>query len=261
MTLSDHPTRLVLGTPVLVVDGGTAVRIIDDRIRRGEPTGVAFLNAHLANVATRESDVADALQRFLVLNDGIGVDLASHILYGKPFPENLNGTDFTSRLLETTEHALRIFLIGGRASVVERAAAVIRQRWPTHFIVGYHHGYFSDNEENGIAATISALAPSLILVAMGNPRQERWIAKHAMKMNTCAMAVGAYFDFLTGEISRAPFWMRRARLEWVYRLFLEPRRMWKRYLIGNFVFLARVVRERICRKYKRSIGVRISGFD
>jgi exopolysaccharide biosynthesis WecB/TagA/CpsF family protein len=245
---SKEVARSILGVPVLVADQRGAAAAIDRRIDRGETTRVCFLNSNLANHASAQPDLAMALQNFLVLNDGVAVDFASYILYRRYFPQNLNGTDFVPFFLENTKHKLRIYLLGASPPVVERAAHIIGVRWPRHSIVGFHHGFLSDQEEGAIVQQIGQLDPDLVLVGMGNPRQELWLAKRIPDVCRCGFGVGALFDFLSGNVPRAPGWIRRARLEWLYRFSLEPSRLWQRYTFDMIAFFGRIVSEASHRK-------------
>ena len=230
----------ILGVRVQSGPVEDVVRHIDTRMDARTETRVAFLNAHLSNVCSGNRSLRTQLDRFLVLNDGVGVDIARRVLYGQPFAENLNGTDFVTAFMDGTQHDLRIFLLGARPDVVERAATQIGLRWSRHRVVGHHHGFLRDTDEGQLHAAIARSRPDVILVGMGNPRQERWIAQNIPALCPCGIAIGAWFDFLTGTVPRAPTWMRRARLEWLYRLGIEPQRLAGRYLIGNARFLARL---------------------
>ena len=213
---------------------------IDCRMLEGEATRVAFLNAHLSNVCSSNRELGEHLGRFLVLNDGVGLNLARRVLYGQPFSENLNGTDFVSAYLDGTAYDLRVFLLGAHIDVIDRTARIFAERWPRHSVVGFHHGFTQEADAGALRGMIAATRPDLILVGMGNPRQEKWIAEHVPGLCGCAMAVGAWFDFIAEAVPRAPSIIRRAHLEWVFRLCIEPRRLARRYLVGNVVFLARL---------------------
>ncbi|MFV0625040.1 WecB/TagA/CpsF family glycosyltransferase [Sphingomonas sp. ac-8] len=204
------------------------------------PLFVAFCNAHTANTAERDPAFAAAIARAVVVNDGAGVDLASTLLFGAPFQENLNGTDLMDRLFEQTEQSLRVFLLGSPPGVAEQAARRLHARFPRHRVVGTAHGFFAEAEVPALLARIRASGADLILVGMGHPRQEIWCAAHYRALGGITIAVGAYLDFLAGEVPRAPRWVRRLRGEWLYRLAQEPRRLWRRYMIGNVVFLGRL---------------------
>lgn len=237
--------RLILGAETRVAKSTSLVATIDGRIADGSHCRLAFLNANLANIISGNRSLQEKLRSFILINDGIGMDIASLLLYGRRFPENLNGTDFTPFFLDTTRHQLRIFLLGSREDVARRAAERLRERWPRHIVVGCESGYFAAHEEAALVERIRAASPDLVLVGMGNPRQEEWIADHLGDVPCTAFAVGALFDFLTDEVPRASGWMRAMRCEWIFRLALEPRRLWRRYLLGNPAFLARVVAQRL----------------
>jgi exopolysaccharide biosynthesis WecB/TagA/CpsF family protein len=233
-----EPLIDILGVPVQSGDPAAVRDHIDDRIARKEPSRVAFLNAHLSNHATLDPELHDNLRSFLVLNDGLGIDLARQVLHGSRFRYNLNGTDFLPYLLSTTRHDLRLYLVGAQDQVVRMAAEAIERHWPRHKVVGFHDGYFDSTQEAPIRSEILETDPNVVLVAMGNPRQELWIAQNIPTLCNCGIGVGAWFDFLTGSVPRAPVWIRRARLEWIYRMSREPRRLFGRYFIGGMTFVA-----------------------
>ncbi len=238
--------RVLLGVPVSVFSRQQAVAFLDDAVSQRKHVKVAFANAHALTIAAHNRDLRDSLKEFCVFNDGLGVDIASRIMFGHRFPDNLNGTDFIPYYLTRSQHGLRIYLLGGTPEVVETAAAWFRSQYPRHEIVGMHQGYISDKDDAGICADISAAQADIVLVSMGNPIQERWIARNAEATDArVLLGVGALLDFVSGRVPRAPQWVRTLRCEWIYRLVLEPKRLWRRYLIGNVVFLASVLRDRL----------------
>ena len=239
--------RDILGTRVRALAPDEALAAIEDALGRdGTPLPVAFANAHTLNRSSGDARFRAALARALVLPDGIGLDMASRALHGAAFPANLNGTDFVPLLLDRTARGLRVALLGARPERVALAAAAIRARWPRHEVVAAIHGYRPAGEETRTVAEIAAARPDLLLVAFGNPAQEMWLDRHLARTGArVGMGVGALFDFLSGEVIRAPPSVRRMRLEWAWRLAWEPRRLAGRYLIGNAVFLARVARARL----------------
>lgn len=202
-----------------------------------ESRRVAFCNAHAASTAFFDPAFRRALSQMLVFNDGVALDIASKLTTGMAFPDNLNGTDFVPRLLATSRRNLRIYLLGAKPDVVARAAAQLSSRYPGHRIVGYRHGYFAAAEEGAVVADIARSAPDVLLVAMGNPRQELFMDTHRDALNSrVVFGVGALFDFLSGAVPRAPGWVRAIRLEWLYRMCREPRRLIYRYTVGAFTF-------------------------
>ncbi|MBS0235298.1 MAG: WecB/TagA/CpsF family glycosyltransferase [Proteobacteria bacterium] len=234
-----NKTRTLLGVEISVRSRNDAVEVLDDAVARHRPLRIAFANAHTLRLAAESADLRRTLRKFLVLNDGIGVDIASWLKFGKRFPDNLNGTDFVPHYLMHTRHRLRIFLLGARAEIVRVAAERFASSYPQHEIVGAREGYFSREADVEIVRTdIRASRADLLLVAMGNPLQEVWIDKNCGDLPvTLQLGVGALFDFTSGRVWRAPAWIRRARCEWVYRLALEPRRLFNRYVVGNMIFL------------------------
>ncbi len=217
----------------LCVRAEAGTRVLDDIISatsRHRGVRVAFANTHLLYHAIRDRRFARSLSSFVLLNDGIGLTLASKFACGAGFPENLNGTDFTPRLLAAAPSGARIFLYGARARVVSEVSRRIGARYPHLQICGIRDGFSGSTDT--IFAEMADAKPDIVLVALGNPNQEAFIAHCAARMpETTFVGVGALFDFLAGAVRRAPRWMRAAKLEWLYRLAQEPGRLWKRYTI------------------------------
>ncbi|HYT01908.1 MAG TPA: WecB/TagA/CpsF family glycosyltransferase [Candidatus Acidoferrum sp.] len=205
---------------------------------------IVLANAHTLNLAYCNLEYQKYLQQAtLVLRDGTGVKLAS-ILVGQHLRCNFVGTDFIPRLLgDLCKENVGIFLFGARPGVAQAAAMKLQSNYPHITIVGYEHGYVPREEWDGLLVErINRTQPHILLVALGNPLQEVWIAENLSRLNVkVAIGVGALFDYLAGEVSRAPKWMRKIGFEWLYRLIVEPRRLWRRYLIGNCQFLYRVI--------------------
>lgn len=221
-----------------VLTVGEAISLLDARIRGRTPTKVAIANAHTLNIVRCNAEYRQMLTRFTVFNDGIGIDLASRLRYREGFPDNLNGTDFIPTYLGQSSRKLRIFMLGAQSHVVQRAFDNVCRRFPHHEWLGFHDGFFQSIDEPALCEQIRAARVDLLLVAMGNPLQEFWMDRCAASTGaTVCVGVGALFDFLSGEVNRAPDWLRRVKLEWIYRLLQEPGRMWRRYLIGNLTFL------------------------
>lgn len=173
-----------------------------------------------------------------VVNDGIGMDLASLVIHRRRFAENLNGTDFIPYLCAQRSRPLRFFLLGSRPGVAAQAARHLVEELGQQ-VVGTCDGYaeFAEAGE-GLVERINGSGAEIVLVAFGNPRQEAWILDHCAASDAPVMfGVGALLDFLSGNARRAPSWVRTLHLEWLFRLCLEPRRLLKRYswdMIGFF---------------------------
>lgn len=204
-----------------------------------------FLNAHCFNIAQTNVEYADAIKESdLLLNDGIGVKLAS-IIAGVQLQENLNGTDFIPELLQlASEMRLSVYLLGGDVGVAEKAANAIQADIADVHIAGYRSGYFDTAEEVAVLDEVNRSEAQLVILGMGVPRQEIWAARCRSELIHARLVVsgGAILDFLSGSVPRAPRWLRSLRLEWLFRLCLEPRRMWRRYILGSFVLLGHILR-------------------
>ena len=210
-----------------------------------KPHTVFFLNAHCFNVAQKNPDYHHALnQADLVLNDGIGLEIASRFTSFR-FKDNLNGTDLIPKILKlATLNKKRIFLLGGEEGVAARAAEKIREQNPDAEIAGYHSGFFSVEQEKVLIENINSSGTHVLVIGMGVPKQELWAHqnKELLKGVQVIIAGGAILDFISGNIKRAPLWMRKMQMEWMFRLLLEPRRMWKRYTVGNLMFFYHILR-------------------
>lgn len=223
---------------ILRLDQDQAVELVRSAVVAGQRTDIAICNAHTLLTALEKPDYAATLRAMTLLNDGIGIEIAARKLSGSGFPANLNGTDFVPQLLSRISVPLRIYLLGARQEQVQRAAEHIRKAYPSHTIVGLRNGYFQADETDEICAAVAETKPDLLLVAMGNPRQEQFIVGNRDKLGaTVTMGVGALFDFLSGSVVRAPGWVRAIGCEWVFRLLQEPRRLFRRYVIGIPRFL------------------------
>ncbi len=206
-----------------------------------------FINPHYVNVSLAKPEYKASLEEAaLVLPDGFGTKLAGKIL-NRPIRQNLCGTDLFPRLCSRLSGSGKgIYLLGGAPGVAERVAGWISEHYPAVAVKGWDHGYFTAEEEPDVVQRIAASGADCLIVAMGVPKQEIWIHTHLPMLNVkIAMGFGGLFDYFAGRIPRAPQWVREMGMEWVYRLIQEPRRMWRRYLVGNAVFLAHVIRERV----------------
>jgi exopolysaccharide biosynthesis WecB/TagA/CpsF family protein len=238
--------RPILGVPIAILRRSEAIALLLQRLAAGRQTAVTFANANLLTASHRDRRLRAELADMLVLNDGIGVDAASWILHGARFPENLNGTDFTPALLAALPEATRVFLYGARPEVVARAAERLAALYPVA-ICGALDGYVRD--DGAVARAVERSRAQVVLVALGNPLQERWMAANARHLAApLLIGVGAYFDFVSGSVSRAPAWVRSLRFEWLYRLAREPKRLWRRYTVDGVAYFAAVGAERVRRK-------------
>jgi len=174
----------------------------------------------------------------LVGADGVPVVWASRLL-GSPLPGRVNGTDLMLKLLEKgDQQGYRIFFFGARAEVLERVLEVVRTTYPGVKIAGAQHGYFSADEEWDIVRQIQSSQADILFIAFGTPKKELWVQRYLQAMGVPVVhGVGGSFDVLAGVMSRAPLWMQKSGLEWLFRLLQEPRRLWQRYLFSNTQFM------------------------
>lgn len=219
-------------------------QVLDDlqhRLELKQKTNLFFLNDHAFNIAQKDADYLSILNEAdLLLNDGLGVKLGAK-LWGIRLEENLNGTDLIPRLLQTCAmNGTSVFLLGATEDAVRTASDHLKAQFSESLIVGCRSGYFEDERE--IIAAINQSGADILLVGMGMPLQEKFIARHAQELKpTLRVAVGGYIDFASGMKPRAPKLMRRLNLEWLFRMALEPRRMWRRNVIGHLQFFIKVL--------------------
>jgi N-acetylglucosaminyldiphosphoundecaprenol N-acetyl-beta-D-mannosaminyltransferase len=220
--------------------------IAEQALVRTSQSQVTFVNAHCMNVSCTDAEYRRVVQgSALVLADGIGMKLAGRLLH-QPVAQNVNGTDLFPMLCNMMRaQGSRIYLLGGQPGVAEKVESWVEKQYPGCKIAGTHHGFIASQDEPMVAEEIRRTGADVLLVAMGVPGQEKWIARNLERSGVAvAIGVGGLFDFYSDRIPRAPVWMRELGLEWVYRLGCEPRRMWRRYIVGNLLFLARVMQER-----------------
>ena len=229
----------VFGVPCDNVTMSEALEHLDALIRR-RGGFAAFINAHCLNIACKDPDYVRILnQADAVWPDGSGIRMAGRIRHF-PVPDNVNGTDMFPLICGKP---YRIFMLGAAPGVAEKAMENAKAKFPAARFVGAADGFFADKQkEQSVIARINGLDPDILLVAMGVPRQEKWIAEHRHEL-VCgaAVAVGGLLDFVSGRIPRAPGWMRKLGIEWCYRLYQEPVRLFRRYVIGNPLFILRVI--------------------
>lgn len=220
-----------------------AVEILLERSLKRQGGRIYYANAHTIVTAVKYPQLAQALNHSdLLLADGSGVYWGSVIL-NTPLVHNLNGTDLVPALCKAGgKKDLSVYLLGGKPGVAADAAKKFKANTGIE-IAGVHDGYFPLAETQKVLKNIRSASPHLLLVAMGVPLQELWINNYANQLPgiTC-MGVGALFDFVAQRVTRAPQSFRTMGMEWLWRLGLEPKRLWKRYLIGNSIFCGLVIK-------------------
>lgn len=241
--------REILGLRFWDVELDAAAHFLVRAAGRDTRVPVYFVNAHCVNVAARDPSYARLLQDApFLFADGAGMAFAAR-LTGAPLANNVNGTDLFPRLCAAAAAArLPVAFLGARPGVAQKCAALMEQEHPGLRVVWVADGYLSADAEEQQLAELNVSGARLLFVAKGVPTQEHWIAAHAAQVAVPVMlGVGALFDFYSGTVSRASPLVRKLRMEWAYRLAQEPRRLFRRYVLGNPEFLARALLWRLLR--------------
>jgi N-acetylglucosaminyldiphosphoundecaprenol N-acetyl-beta-D-mannosaminyltransferase len=244
-------TVSILGAELTVCTKRDLLTLVADCIRSGSNATILSGNVHSLNLAYEMPWFRELLsQADVVRVDGAGLRLAGKLL-GHDMPERATWADFIWDLAQfCNQQDLTVFLLGARPGVADRAAAYLKGRFPALRVLGTHHGYFdktaSSSENEAVIQAINAVKPDILVVAFGMPLQERWLWENRERLDAkVVFTCGAMFDYVSGELRRPPRWMTDHGLEWLGRLLIEPRRLWRRYLIGNPLFLWRVLKQRL----------------
>jgi N-acetylglucosaminyldiphosphoundecaprenol N-acetyl-beta-D-mannosaminyltransferase len=251
VTLDDLKIVKVLGVRIYDLSVPKLLNVIVQSVLSRKKIVVANVNVHAMNIAYQLAWFRDFLnESAIVFCDGFGVKWGARIL-GHPIAHRYTPPDWLPLLCETCiQYNFSLFFLGARPGVAEKAASQLKKQYPDVRIVGTYHGYFVkalDNQENkAVVEQINAVAPDVLVVGFGMPLQERWVLENWQHLDAyVAIPVGAAFDYIAGEVYRVPSWMTDHGFEWLGRLIVEPRRLWKRYIIGNPLFLWRVIKQRL----------------
>jgi exopolysaccharide biosynthesis WecB/TagA/CpsF family protein len=232
----------VLGVPVSATGYEEASRLVLDAARAGRPALVAHLSAHGLAEAARDPAFRRRLRGFdLVAPDGQPVRWALRLLHGVRLADRVYGPELMARLCAAAARAgLPVYLYGSTPAVLERLEARLRRDLPGLVVAGAESPPFRPPTAEEDAASVTRIRASgarLVFLGLGCPKQERFASSHRDRLDAVQICVGAAFDFLAGTKPMAPRWMQRAGLEWLFRLACEPRRLWRRYLVGNLRFV------------------------
>ncbi|NHW47385.1 WecB/TagA/CpsF family glycosyltransferase [Paenarthrobacter sp. MSM-2-10-13] len=247
MLLQNQTSRAdLLGLTVDRLSMDESVERALELIASGGPHQHVVVNAAKVVAAVEDETVRSTINGCSMVNaDGQSVVWASRLL-GDALPERVAGIDFMNRLVdESAKHGLRIYLLGAKSRVVEATANAFRERGAV--VVGHHDGYWRQSKSDlEICQEVAVTNPDILFIAVPSPFKEVFLADnlHRLGVKLC-VGVGGSFDVVAGETTRAPIWMQRCGLEWFYRLLQEPRRMMRRYLVGNAKFIYYVVRGRL----------------
>jgi N-acetylglucosaminyldiphosphoundecaprenol N-acetyl-beta-D-mannosaminyltransferase len=224
------------------------LQIIEKLVLYKKKSKIMYLNIHVVNEAFKNKRLKEILNSADILYcDGEGVRIGAEI-FGKHIPHRMTGADWIYDLCNMCEKkGLSLFIVGARPGVTETGIHVLKTRFPKLKIAGYHHGYFNKygTENDAVINTINKSKVDILLVGFGTPLQETWMDENFKSLNVPVIwAMGAVMDYVSGTVRRAPAWIHKNGMEWLFRLYLEPGRMWKRYFIGNAVFFYRILKER-----------------
>ena len=216
---------------------------------------VSYVNAHVLNQSLSNPELGRALRDSdLIYCDGYGVRLAARMI-GMPVPHRMTGADWIWGIAGLCQESGRsLYLLGSDPGASTDAAAALRRWYPQLDVRGTHHGYFdvAGPHSERVLEHIAENPPDVLLVGMGTPQQELWVDANFDRIDASVVwTVGALFDYVAGRVPRAPHWIADNGLEWIFRLVVEPRRMWRRYLLGNPAFLYEVLKERRRRAVRR----------
>lgn len=247
MSKIDYPLRNILGIPIASLSLIDIPQVVTSLIASPGKKTFFYVNAHCLNLARQDKDYCQILQKAsFVYSGGVGPVLASIIL-NQPLRERTPSPDFIETVLALApEKKWSLYLLGASDNSLKKVTKMWQKRIPGLPIIGCHSGYFTEQEEKQIIKEINQLKPTILLVGMGAPKQEKWVTANFSKLNVKTFwTIGAMFDVLAGVLPRAPLWIQKLNLEWAYRLFQEPRRLWKRYLFGNIIFIFSILKEKL----------------
>lgn len=244
MTSVGEQSILALGGyPIASTSADQLIASLCQRMAHGKQTALMFANTNFV-VSCRSVRRWLQHEPVLIVNDGVGMDLAAMVIHGRRYSENLNGTDFVPLLLARLKGQHKLFLLGGKPGIARKAGATIVRQFG-HQVVGCADGY-ADLISPLLAQEMNVSGADIVLIALGNPLQEQWMAEHFSSLNASLLiGVGALFDFLSGDKRRASQWVRRLRCEWLFRLCLEPRRLLRRYTLDILLFFF------LCLRYRK----------
>ncbi len=242
--MSDPATITVLNTPCVLTRRESLAADLADRCRNRDlaPLSVDFTNVHIVALRTMDPEfrrVTGNVDWFV--SDSQILTWAIGLLGGKAH-ERIYGPSFLNYFFQAGPRGLRHFFLGGSQECLEKLIENLRRIQPDLELVGLRNGYFAPEEEEEIVGEINAAAPDIVWVGLGTPKQQEWIHRYKQRLNAGALlAVGFAFDVNAGTKKDAPAWLGPIGCTWLYRLACEPRRLWKRYLVFNTVFLWRLL--------------------
>ena len=252
---SEPATVRIADIPIHRMRMSDVLRMCEDAVRTRAALLIGVVNVAKVVNALKDAALRDSiLEADIVVAAGMALVWLSRLL-GRPLPERVAGIDIMFRLLERADaQGYSVFFLGATAKVAARVAEVAGTQYPGARIAGFHHGYFQHEHERDIATRIRESRADILFIGMSSPKKEVFMRqwRDFMGVPVCH-GVGGSFDVMAGVTGRAPLWMQKAGLEWLYRVLQEPRRMWKRYLVTNIAFAGLVIRECFDRRRRAHI--------
>jgi N-acetylglucosaminyldiphosphoundecaprenol N-acetyl-beta-D-mannosaminyltransferase len=237
----------ILGLRIDRVSMGSALALIDQFIADRTPRHLVTADASMVVLAQGDPELAEIVdQADLVTSDGAGIIWAARTLR-LPITDKVSGVDLVAQVSRlSAEKGYRLYFLGAGPGVAEEAARNLAERYPGALIVGTRDGYFKPDEEDDIVGQIRELKPDVLFVAMGIPKQEKWIRRHMGELGVpISVGIGGSFDVYSGRVRRAPVWFQRNGLEWLFRLCSNPRKISKVMTLPKFAVMT--LRQRFLR--------------
>lgn len=228
----------ILGVPVHPLTMNESVAVLEEKLQKKEQAFVVTANAEIIMMCQQDKEYNTIVSEKadLVLPDGAGAVWAGRYL-GNEVPERVAGFDLYNQLLKlSADKGYKAYFFGGAPGVAEAAKNKAEELYPGVQIVGCRNGYFTEAEEENIIKEINDAAPDMLFVALGAPKQEKWLIKYRNQLKPrVLMGIGGSFDVLAGKMERAPKWMQEASLEWAFRLYKQPSRFMRMLALPKFV--------------------------
>lgn len=243
--IKNLPSVTLFGIPILAVTMSEILSVLGKQIEKKESIQIGVVNAaKVVNMHRDKSLKEDVLSSDIILADGAAIVLAS-VFLRKPLPERVTGIDLMYELFQQgTGLGYRVYCLGATEAVSKTMEDKIKSDYPGLILAGRHNGYFTSKEEESIANDIAQSKADILLVAMTSPKKENFLARWSDTINVpICHGVGGSFDVMAGKVKRAPIFWQKMGMEWLYRVIQEPRRMWKRYLVTNTIFMWLLLKE------------------
>ena len=242
-----QPRVDILGTPIDNMTMQQTLSLIENAIEKNKRVSHTVVNAGKIVLMHQNAQLKESVVNADIINaDGQGVVWASRIL-GQPIVERVTGIDLMDNLVELAyRKKYKVFFFGAKDDVLNKVISHYSDKFSHSIVAGFRNGYFKKSEERAIAQQIADSGAQILFVAITSPLKENFLYENRDLLQSVnfTMGVGGSFDVVAGFVKRAPVWMQHSGLEWAYRVYQEPKRMFKRYMVGNWKFMMLVLRHR-----------------